>query len=282
MKFSPIALSIVLLLLSACGSDSSQNINKYANDQMIVISTGTVSLSTGESDSYEKEKVKTYLEVESIPDKYNYSGDIEGPFKLEITTEDGVIEGHEYSSSAGVEIIDDDFEAFESIDFTIKQGSDTPDDIQFGESYNYYSSATLFDSTSGQELGFKTVEMTMVFDSFESITVLAGTFDTVKVDFEMVYEVDNGAEQLLANMSGSMWFDTNHGYSLKSTTEGTFNYPNLSVLADTISSTELKFVYIEEDESNTMEAKTRSLKLSLVPVNLDPKIIAAEVVSSFN
>ncbi len=277
MKLAPAALPIVLSLLSACGSDSSQNTNKYANDQLVVVTTGSFTFSTGQSDSYEKETVKTYTEVDSIPDKYKYSGDIAGPFKLEVSTEDGVIEGHEYNSATGTEIIDDNFEEFESIDFTVKQGTEASGDIQFGDSYNYYENATLFDSTSGLELGYKITEMTMEFISIESVTVLAGTFDAVKISFDGIYEVDKGSEQQLANMSGNIWMDTEHGYSLKSTMVGTFNYPHLSTSADAVVSTELKYVHIEEDID---EGADRSRKLPLGPTKINLKRIANEVISS--
>lgn len=285
MKLTQFSLPLILFSLSGCGSDSSsggdQGLNRYANDQMVIVNTGAVSPSIGQNYSYQDEEVKTYIEVSAIPDKYSYSGNISGPFKLEVTTQDGVIEGHEYSSSTGIEIIDDNFEEFESMDFTVRQGNDTPDDIQFGESYNYYKNATLFDSTTGQEVGYRITEMTFEFISLESITVLAGTFDAVKINVDMIYEVGKGAEQQLADMSGSMWLDTKYGYSLRSTMEGTFNYPHLSASADALISTELKFVYIEEDESDEVKAKARGRSSSFTSINLNLKNIANEVVSSF-
>ncbi len=297
MKLTPIAISIVLSLLSACGSDSSsdaqsdngandsnedQTENKYVNDQMLVVTTAAFTFSTGQSDSYQNEDIKTYLEVDSIPSKYSYSGNITGPYKLEITTQGGVVDGHEYSSSTGVEIIDDNFEEFESVDFTDKQGSDTPDDIQFGDSLEFYENATLFDSTSGEEVGSKVIEMTLQFVALENVTVLAGTFDAVKVSFEMTYEKNITGEQQEASTTGAMWLDIEHGYSLKSVIEGTFNYPYLSVSAEAVISTELKYVYIEEDKNEEVEAKARGRSSSFTPINLNLKNIANEVASNFH
>lgn len=159
-----------------------------------------------------------YGEVSSIPAKYSYSGDIAGPYTLNVKTEDCEIDGFVYESSLGDDIIDDDLTTFKTIDAQTKTGSSEPADIAsiaLGDEYTFSEDSALFDSGSGLQVGNEVSNGTLVVLSFEEVTVPAGTYNAVKISFNSSGSTTLDGITDTANATGFGWFSVDQGLLLK-------------------------------------------------------------------
>lgn len=159
-----------------------------------------------------------YGEVSSIPTKYSYSGDITGPYLLNVKTEDCVIDGFIYESSQGDEIVDDDLTTFTRIDAQTKTGSDEPTDIAniaVNDTFAFSEDSTLFDSATGLQVGNTVITGTLVVNAFEEVIVPAGTYNAVKVAIQMNSSntIDSVTDTAIA--TGFGWFSVDQDLPLK-------------------------------------------------------------------
>jgi len=181
-------------------------------DDVLTYTSHTVTTITGQ-DPVETDvtEINTFTQVSSIPAKYNYSGTIAGPYILETYTEDGETAGYTYYSLSGIEIIDDDLEHFTNIDYTTSTGEDEPEQIIIGQSYSYQDNETLFSSETGAEVGSSTFNVTQTAEKVETITVPAGSHETLKfqVTISSSETIGDTIESLTA--TGYTWYGKNMG-----------------------------------------------------------------------
>ncbi len=290
-----IFLPIILFELSGCGSDSSGStadlnsesetyLSEYyiesEGDRLITEETLSGNYSNGESLDLVTERVMTYLQVDTIPEKYGYTGAIEGPYIQETTTKNNVLDSYEYSSLEGKQIIDDDFEFFESVDFTISQGNAEVEEVKLGESYSYSKNATLFYSNSGFEAGYSTIQMIISISDLESIEVPAGEFSSVKISYTAIFENKEGNRTSYSDVFGDLWFDVDKGHVLKTTVSGDLSFSWTAVTAEMSAVTILKSLVVADD--GVEERRGRKLKIGTSVAIPDLSLIASEVINAIS
>ncbi len=287
-----IFLPVVLFVMSGCGSDSSDlpadldgeneiYLSGYyvegEGDRLVTEETLSAVYSNGESLDLVTERVMTYLQVDTIPEKYGYSGVIEGPYILETTTINDVLDSYEYSSLESKQIIDDDFEFFESVDFTISQGSNEVEDVKLGESYSYSKNATLFYSDSGIEAGSSVIQMIISISNLENIEVPAGNFNSVKISYTAVFENTTETRTSHSDVFGDLWIDVDKGHLLKATVSGDLSFSWTEVTAEMSAVTILKSLDIASNSAE--ERRGRKLKIDALDAMPSLSLVASEVVT---
>jgi len=161
---------------------------------------------------------ENYGEVNSIPAKYSYSGDIPGPYILNVQTSDCVIDGFDYDTGQDEEIIEDDLETYKSIDHQTKTGFDEPTDlatVSVGDVFDFTENSSLFDSTTGLVVGNEASNGRLVAISIGEITVPAGTYNAVKFDFEFNVSTTKGNITDTATTTGTIWYAVTQEIPLK-------------------------------------------------------------------
>ena len=229
----------VLFSLSACGgggggNNTPINVTSYSEvtgDTLTYIDNTNATYSTGQTLSITQTEVFTASSVTTIPEIYSYPGGIAGPYILITNTEDGALDGYEYNAQDGREIVDDSLDTFTRIDAITASGSDDPENVNIGDSFNFSENATLFDSASGAAVGNIETTGTFYVDSLINITVPAGQFQALRIDYTIdTTTTENGITDT-ASMVGSSWFDTNIGLFLKLTGDLTLTLNALGITA---------------------------------------------------
>ena len=168
--------------------------------------------------SLDSVSTENYGVTSTIPAKYAYSGAIAGPYTLNVQTKDCALDGFDYESSQGDNIIEDDLTTFKSGDAQTTTGTDEPKDLAnvvVGDQFSYSEDSTLFDSTTGQQVGKEVITLTLVVLSFEEITLPAGTYNAVKFDSDFKSSKTIGNITDTADVTGLVWVDVSQEFPLK-------------------------------------------------------------------
>ena len=242
---SKLMVLIGCIAITSCSSSSDNNaggsgISSYFAQSGDVITFNdhfNATYSNGQHASQDSVTKEYYGQVNSIPSKYAYTGDITSPYQLCITTDDDQIDGFEYSSMQDDVIVDDDMETFKRIDAQTKTGSTEPENVDVvnvGDMFTYYENSTLFDSTSAQETGNTVQSGTFTVVSQETMSVPAGTYDAFKIDFTMNITTTLPDNSSTSDFTGSAWFDTANGLPLKlvGTVNMTFNETGITATGE--------------------------------------------------
>jgi hypothetical protein len=218
------------MVLMACSSDDDEAENTASSNPDLTSYFETLgdklshanhieaTYSDGQELILDSVSTENYGEVSSIPAKYSYSGDIPGPYALNVLTQDCVIDGFSYDSSQDEEIIEDDLETYKTIDAQTKTGDSEPADfanISVGDVFTFTEDSILFDSATGQEVGNEVSSSTLVVISFEEITVPAGTYDAVIFDLAISSSATKGNITDTATTTGLVWYEVNKKFPIK-------------------------------------------------------------------
>lgn len=255
--------SLTLLVLSACGGGDSANqvlvlgegYDEKAGDIFTTSLTMDITYSNGQTASISSESVRTYSQVAEIPSKYNYSNAISGPYLLETTNEDGVLDGLEYMTLSGDSIIDDALDYYTSVEYTTEGGSEEPENIYIGDKFSFFQNSTLFNSQTGVEAGYKIINMEFTVLSEEVVTVPAGVFNAVKIGYSI--SETRSENNIIDTLTGTGygWFDTTNGYMLKMTIDGDMTLNEHDLTALFISETILQSYFISPNEVSVLAAR---------------------------
>lgn len=223
---NPINLAILCALLLGCENDNHSTSGKAFNpsdyyakalDKVVY----SFSLSAFDANGVLLgSQTSTFAEYSgetgSIPSKYQYKGNIPGPYTVVVSTEDGLLDGLAYSTSQGT-IVDDDLETFTRIDAQIITGTDSPDpsSISVGQQFQYSEQSRLFDSNTAQDVGNDDFSGTLVVSSFETVTVMAGSYNAVKLatNYTHTSSVNNRSSTFTG--TGTMWISSANGNPVK-------------------------------------------------------------------
>jgi len=206
--------------------------------------------------------VKTYSNVSEIPDKYNYSGDIVSPYLLETSISDNELDNLNYMTLSGDDIIDDDLESYSNIDYATTIGNDEPENIRVGDKFIFSENAKLFDSITGDEIGFEVTNMEFTVASLEKIKVPAGTFDAVKLQFSI--STTKTLNNITDSYSGTGygWFDVDNAYGLKFLADIDMTLSEKGLIATARSESVLQSYFISQ---STVRNKVQSLTIKSTP-----------------
>lgn len=268
------AIFSILLVLSLTGclgggssSDSSnqeivlgEGYDKKAGDVFTTSLTMDITFSNGQAAEINSISVSTYSQVNEIPSKYNYSNAISGPYLLETTNEDGVLDGLEYMTLSGGSIIDDDLDYYTNVEYTTQSGSDEPENIYIGDKFSFYQSSTLFNSQTGVEAGYKIINMEFSVISEEVVTVPAGVFNAVIIGYRVFETVSENNIINTSSWAGSGWFDITNGYMLKMTMGGDMTLSEHNLTASFSAETILENYFISPNGAS-------GLVVGIIPIN---------------
>jgi len=222
-----ILLILILASIAACGGNGSDEaptddifITAYQErpgDVFEYQSSMEFIYSDGKTASVTQKETQSFSQVDSIPEKYGYSGDLGGPYILSTTTVDGELDGYEYISADGTEIVDDDLDTFTRVDAQTISGSDEPEDVSLGDTFTFREESTLFDSDTAEEVGARIIEGTFTVAEEETVTVPAGTFHCLRIDLGLEISItERGITDTMTTV-GSGWFDVENGFGPKLT-----------------------------------------------------------------
>ena len=257
--------SLTLLVLSSCGGGGGDSANQVlvlgegydekAGDIFTTSLAMDITYSNGQTASINSESVRTYSQVAEIPSKYNYSNAISGPYLLETTNEDGVLDGLEYMTLSGDSIIDDALDYYTSVEYTTESGSEEPENIYIGDKFSFFQNSTLFNSQTGVEAGYKIINMEFTVLSEEVVTVPAGVFNAVKIGYSI--SETRSENNIIDTLTGTGygWFDTTNGYMLKMTIDGDMTLNEHDLTALFISETILQSYFISPNEVSVLAAR---------------------------
>ena len=275
-----ILISLTSLILSACGGGGGDSANQVlvlgegydekAGDIFTTTLTMDITYSNGQTASINSESVRTYSQVAEIPSKYNYSNAISGPYLLETTNEDGVLDGLEYMTLSGDSIIDDALDYYTSVEYTTESGSEEPENIYIGDKFSFFQNSTLFNSQTGVEAGYKIINMEFTVLSEEIITVPAGEFNAVKIGYSI--SETRSENNIIDTLSGTGfgWFDTTNGYMLKMTLDGDMTLNEYALTASFSSETILQSYFIAPSIVSISAARIMPINtLSNTEINSD-------------
>jgi len=271
IRFIHSLLIILTILVTSCsggGSDDSANqilvlgegYDEKAGDIFTTSLTMDITYSNGLTVSISSESVETYSQVDEIPSKYNYSNAISGPYLLETTKEDGVLDGLEYMTLSGDSIIDDDLDYYTNVEYTTESGSEEPENIYIGDKFSFFQNTTLFNSQTGVEAGYKIINMEFTVLSEEVVTVPAGVFNAVKIGYSISETISENNIIDTVSGTGYGWFDTTNGYMLKMTADGDMTLSEHNLTASFISEVILQSYFISPNTVSGVAAK-------IIPIN---------------
>jgi hypothetical protein len=243
--------------------------DEKAGDVFTTSFTLDATFSNGQSGRNSFTAVKTYSQVSIIPSKYGYSLSKNGPFLLETTDEDGVLDGLEYMTESGRFIIDDDLDYFTSVEYTTESGSEEPENIYIGDKFSFIQNSTLFDSQSGVDAGYEITNIDFSVLREEQVTVPAGSFNAVKIGYSISSTISKNNIVDTVSGTGSGWFDTTNGFMLKLIIEdGNMTLSEQNVTASFSAETILQSYSISQNKPSKISLGTSASKtLSLIDIN---------------
>ena len=266
----PLLLAVVLSGCGGSGGDSTNQIlvigegyDEKPGDVFTTALSMSITYSNDQTAEINSVSVKTYSQVDEIPLKYNYSNAISGPYLLETTNEDGVLDGLEYMTLSGNSIIDDDLDYFTNVEYTTESGSEDPENIYIGDKYSFNENATLFNSQTGLEAGYKIIKMEFTVLSEEVVSVPAGEFNTAKIGYSIseTWSKNNVIDTLSG--TGYGWFDTTNSYMIKMTADGDMTLNEYSLTASFSSEILLQSYFISPSVVSNTAAR-------IIPINTVP------------
>lgn len=276
------AIFPVLLVLSftGCGGSGSdtpsqilvlgEGYDEKAGDSFTTSLSMSATYSNGQTAEINSVSVSTYSQVDEIPAKYNYSNAVSGPYLLETTNKDGVLDELEYMTLSGEFIIEDELDYFTNVEYTTESGSDEPENIYIGDKFSFYQNSTMFNSQTGIEAGYKIVNMEFTVLSEEVIAVPSGEFNAAKIGYSIseTWSENNIVDTLSA--TGYGWFDTANGYMLKMTADGDMTLNEHALTATFSSEIILQSFFISPSMASNMAARIMPIKtLSNTEIKVD-------------
>jgi hypothetical protein len=265
--FIPLLFSVFLFGCGGSGSDSPSQIlvlgegyDEKAGDSFTTSLSMSATYSNGQTAQINSVSVSTYSEVDEIPAKYNYSNAISGPYLLETTNKDGILDELGYMTLSGEGIIEDELDYFTNVEYTTESGSDEPENIYIGDKFNFYQNATLFNSQTGVEAGYRIVNMAFTVLSEEIITVPAGEFNAAKIGYSISETLSENNIIDTLSATGYGWFDTTNGYMLKMTADGDMTLNEQALTASFTSEIILQSYFISPSVASNTAAR-------IMPVN---------------
>jgi hypothetical protein len=224
--------------------------------------------SNGQTANKSSTRVETYSEVNEIPASYNYSNQIAAPYLLKTTTIDGELSGLDYMTLSGSSIIDDDLEYYSNIDYSTESGSEEPENINEGDSFSFYQNNELFKTLDGVEDGYEITNTDFTVLSTELLTVPAGKFDSIKIEYSMSQTKSENNVIDTFTGSGYAWFDTSEGYLLQITLDGNITLNSLNLTA-TFDST----ISLEDYVISGQQVSTKALSFNTKDVKIDKGVM---------
>ena len=235
MKLKKYIVLVIIILLHGCGGSSGDNdplftssngtkvgeeYDEKPGDEFTFIVTTDFELSTGLSTKNSYVDVSTYSQVAEIPSKYNYSDSVSGLYLLETQESDGELDRLVYSTLTGDELVNDSLDTYTSADYSTKSGDEETKDFRLGDHLSLTENSTLFDSSTGEEIGYNISED--VFDVLlvETITIAAGTFEAVKIKAEFTETNSESGVEDVFTADGYVWYGINSGFELKTEATG--------------------------------------------------------------
>ena len=285
-----LVIFIGCIAVTGCSSSDNNNVTddgldiaSYFDEQGDVITFNDhldATYSNGSHATVDSITKEYYGQIGSIPSTYAYSGDISAPYLLRVTTEDDQIDGFKYSSMQKEEIVDDDLDTFKRIDAQTKTGIKEPDNvdvINVGDKFTYSENSTLFDSTSAQAVGNTVESGTFTVVAKETLSVPAGTYDSVKIDFDLKITTSLSGITDTAVFTGSSWFDATQGTPLKiaGTTNMTLNAKGLSAVA---TSERVLADYQSATPANGSNIQSASIRSGLTRSSIVRQILQTQLV----
>jgi hypothetical protein len=278
MIFLPFLISFVLMGCSSSDNQGEELVlgDGYDEKPGDVFTTSfalSAVLSNGQSLENSSTDVKTYTLVTAIPSKYGYSNAISGPYLLESTNEDGILDGLEYMTESGDFIIDDDMDYFTNIEYTTESGNEEPENIYIGDKFSFSQNSTLFDSQSGIDSGYEITSINFSVLKEEQVTVPAGSFNAVKIGYSI--SSTTSTNNIIDTISGTGygWFDTTNGFMLKLIIEnGNMSLGEQNVTATFSAETILQSYSIAQSNSINKTTIVRKAKF-LQSIDIKPSFI---------
>ena len=276
----PLIMSVIIIsisiLISACGGGNGDESNVQTESYSSYIEkpgdiftyqySGDFSYSNGQTATLVWNQTDTYSQVDSIPAKYSYTGDISGPYILNTTTEDGALDGYEYISSLGTEIVDDNLETFTRIDAKTSAGDEDPENISIGDTYAFSENAILFDSNTGTEVGSEITNGNMSVIEKADVSVPAGSFQSIKITYNISSTKTVNSITDTYSMSGSVFYGTDNGadngYLIKMTGSLNMTLNEYGLTAEGTSEIVLHNFYLGSSAGKTLS------KMNLSSINL--------------
>lgn len=268
-----LSLTLILLTIATLGCTNSDNkeqtqenstivlgehYREKTGDQYTISSTTNISYSNGQSENRDSTDVIAYSTINEIPSKYGYSNAISAPYILRTITKDGVIDGIEYQTASGDTLIDDYLIYYQNIEYTIQNGSEDLGNLSIDDEFTAHKNATLFNPQSGEEYGYIIYNVDFAVLNEEEITVPAGTFNSVKVEFRKSGTLSVNDVTDTFSLTGHIWIDTNKSITLKVYNDAyiTLNKDNLT--AEFTSEDVLTSYIISQDNHSSVKSNKSS------------------------
>jgi hypothetical protein len=178
------------------------------------------------------------------------------------------------------EIVDDNLKTFKRIDAQTKTGSEEPvnvENISVGDQFTYSENSTLFDSTSAQEVGSEVVSGAFTVESLEMVSVPAGNYNAIKVNFEMNVTTTLHNINDTSNFVGASWFDATTVMPLKltGTLDTTLNQEQQGVTATATLTKDLADYQPAPSSANVL-----AMQLSTVPTALTRAAVVKQILQA--
>jgi len=234
-KLNKYLVLVIIILLHSCGGSSGDNdplftsgngekvgeeYDEKPGDEFTYIVTTDFEFSTGLSTKNSYVDVSTYSQLAEIPSKYNYSGSVSGPYLLETQVSDGELDRLVYNTLTGQELVNDSLDIYTSTDYSTRSGDEEEKEFRIDDHLSFTVNNTLFDSSTGEEIGYEITEE--VFDVLlvETITIPAGTFEAVKIKGKITETRSESGVEDVFTADGYLWYDINSGFDLKTEATG--------------------------------------------------------------
>ena len=285
VKYVALPLSLVLVIAGCGGSDSDSEIvlgetyDEKPGDVFISSLVFDGAYSNGHTYKNNFVYVETYSLTSEIPSKYGYSNSIGGPYLLKTINEGGVLDSLEYKAASGESIIDDALDYYTNIEYRNSTGDEDPENVSIGDKFNFYENAVLFDSQTGSDIGYMITDINFSFLNAEMITVPAGEFSAVKIEYSISETTTKNSITDVYNGTGYLWLDVDNGNSLQLIQEGdmTLNEYGLTVTFTAKRTLDSYYISPNEGAKNSAEAKIREVPSS---INLNVAVIFNSVKKS--
>ncbi len=153
----------------------------------------------------ERTKVFSYEHVDEIPAEYGDFSAYPGPFRKETVSVDGSISLVTYTDVSGRVMVSDDMTAFSRIMDSTSTGDDITR-VVLGRTYRTTSSERLFDSSTGEEMGWSDTSSTFTPVAIENVTVAGRTRRALKASISYTVGVSGGTQASTTRYTGEQWF----------------------------------------------------------------------------
>ncbi len=178
-------------------------------------SSVVLAYANGSTESIATVNTNQYSQVDVIPATYAYSNSVNGPYLFTAKSKDGVDAGVIYANHLNVPIIEDDLTHFTNSDHLSYEGTAKPREVSLGDTFRYDENAVLFATQNGRDVGQRSTALSMMIADTESVMTPAGTFNAVRIAFDLTITTSvNGVDETDSS-SGDMWLERDNGVLLR-------------------------------------------------------------------